>query len=213
MIDPETGVTVAQVDQTAWAIRAFIAQPRTIAEIAEKFNLHPQTVRRKLWDLQDQGMADCHRGGPRTKVWLAARNVQRSEDRDKVLTRNGAAQISDLAQGFDERSTATSNFIAGFLSYLWRRAYYGQLDQSNPINVARQGHLTPMLDVKPVVIDVLTRLEDQVAVLKQLLNQEELWKDGFEPVDIMGDVNRMIVEQTAEWFDLFAHNFLEARRG
>lgn len=178
--------------------------PRTIEDIAEFFELHPQTVRRFVWELQSHNrIEEAPQKSVRKKMWRATIRGESQED-VVICTDHAAMTMSELARDFNPEGVATGNVIAGCLSYLWRRAYYQTKSQDRVENVARQGTLDPYLQVRTFMELIYQKMATLTEVLEYMLkDMPELWNDDIAILKMMGTIHPAELDTTAEWFELW----------
>jgi hypothetical protein len=186
----------------------FISTPKTIEQIAHEFTWHPQTARRYVWALRDSGRAkEATRKDGRKSMWQASANAGTTGE-VLLVTSHETIQMSRLLM-YVETRRATGNAVAGALAYLYRRAYYKSRDQSDVLNVARQGTLDPLLEVKKLMQNVYLAHDTYNQILEQLLlDLPALWEDGTALLDMMGDVSLEELEATASEFETWARSIL-----
>lgn len=186
----------------------FISVPKTVEEVADHFNWHPQTAREKLWSLRDMGRArPTARKSSRKKLWQATGGVG-THGEVTIVTSQGTFKLNSLL-AVDERRKATGNIIASALSYLWTRAYYGSQDQEIATNTARMGTLDPLLDVRRLMERVYLDMTRQMEALEQMLiEMPELWQNGGAVLNMLGAVNKEPIEERAREFEVWARQLL-----
>lgn len=184
--------------------------PKTAETIAELWGCHPQTVRRSIWHLRDLGkLKECIRKENRKKLWQTVGGYGNNGEL-RLATTRGTVGMSDCANMYSEGATPVGNVIGGALAYLWTRSFYSQLDLTNVQNAVKMGTLDPLLHVRAVLADILVRAQQQVEILDQLVKDTpELFQDGAAPLNMMGPVDRMAMEDQARWFDAWVHAYLD----
>ena len=190
-------------------ILEYCQTPRTIEEVADEFEWHPQTAREKLWTLKDMGkIRESSRRKGRMKLW---QSVGQLGDRGEVVVVTSSQSIP-MSTFFDVVNTrrSSTNLLGQALSYLYRRAYYKQQDQENVLNVAKQGSLDPLLDVKQALMKMY--LQHKLvgeALERMLLDMPELWQDGNPAILRMaGQVDRTLIEEQVGDFEEWCRQFL-----
>ncbi len=198
--------SMARAGQLQEVLR-FMSTPRTIEEVAEEFDWHPQTAREKIWELRDMGkVQEMPRKRSRSKVWQAtALTGNLGEMGYAVVTTNGTFPLKNFTQNSHGNRKALGDVLAGALCYLWRRAYYQMQDQDNVLNVAPQGSLDPLFDVRKGLEQVfLTHLAYMDVLRKMLTEMPELWQDNNPIVlEMLGKVSREEIEGNVGDFEVW----------
>lgn len=187
----------------------FVRVPRTAEEVAEHLGCHLQTARQSLWALRDQNLIQAGPTKPgRRKSWQAKSGHH--DTGDMVMTSAGTIALRDIAFSWNaDRATPYVKMLGGCLAYLWRRSYYQQMDQSKVTNVAKQGTLDPLLEVRVVMERVFETMAQLHETLEYMISDMTwLWSDDPEIIKMLGPVNRAELEEAAEWFELWARERL-----
>lgn len=191
----------------------FVVQPHTAEEVADEFGWHPQTARMKLWELRNMGnVRELPRKRGRMKLWQATSLAGKmSENGYVIVTSRTTRPLSSYAVNSMGGRRALSDIVAGALCYVWRRAYYKQQDQDNVLNVAKQGSLDPLLDVRKGLEKIYLHYQTELEALgKMLTEMPELWQDGNPLIlEFFGTVNREQIEEMVGDFEPWMRRWLE----
>ena len=185
-------------DAVMYEVLRYIGVPRTVEEVAENWEWHPQTARRYLWALERMGKArTLPRKQGRKKLWQAAGGATLSGE-VQLVTSIGPVSLGALAQ-WSESAFPSGNLIGGSLAYIWRRVYYRQFQGT--LDERLMGSLEIRLQVLKFLQAVVTQLRRQLEATEQLiLGYDELWNEADVVLQMFGPVDaerRAVLEDAA----------------
>ena len=188
----------------------FLMIPRTIEEVADEFEWHPQTAREKVWELKRIGrVRESTRKQERKKLWQSV-NAPDETDEMLIVTSLATSRLSAFMTKPGTRRPL-GDVIAESLAYVWRRAYYRGQDQDNVLNVAAQGTLNLRYELRVALETVYLSHKHYLEALERMLvDMPQLWdEDDSSILRMIGEVLEQPEALIPGDFEVWVRSFIE----